>query len=44
MKVAVPASPGQSTDILVNRLLREGFDDCWILVEPPHSKRANTAS
>lgn len=44
MKVAVLASPGQSTDIYVNRLLREGFDDLLILVDPPQSKRANTTS
>ena len=42
--MAVLAALGQSTDILVNRLLREGFDDLLILVEPPQSKRANTAS
>lgn len=40
MKLAVLASPGPSTDILVNRLLREGFDDLLVLVEPPQSKRA----
>ncbi len=40
MKLAVLAAPGQSTDILVGRLLREGFDDLLVLVEPPQSKRA----
>jgi len=40
MKLVVLASPGQSTDILVNTLWDGVSQDIWILLEPPQSKWA----
>ncbi len=40
MKLVVLASPGQSTDIIVNTLWREVSHDIWVLLEPPQSKWA----
>jgi hypothetical protein len=38
MKLLVMASPGETTNILVNRLVDEGFVDLVLLEEPPQSR------
>ncbi|MGX9353164.1 formyl transferase [Shimia sp. W99] len=38
MKLLVMASPGDSTNILVNRLIDDGFRDIHVFEEPPQSR------